>query len=77
VERYVLHQAGGAGTISAPRASSVYGPWAKRFRDLLAQGHDLGSSPVAVLREQFLAFRPQTMVVSGPFQIDSQSVTQG
>src|SRR5437868_2073002 len=27
VERYVLHQAGGGGTISGPRARSVYGSW--------------------------------------------------
>lgn len=76
VERYVLHQAGGGGTISGPRARSVYGSWAKRFRDLLAQGHDLNSTEVKSLRAQFTAFRPTSMVVSGPFQIDPNSITQ-
>jgi peptide/nickel transport system substrate-binding protein len=77
VERYVLHQAGGGGTISGPRASSVYGSWAKRFRDLLAAGHNLESTEVKSLRAQFLQVRPKTMVVSGPFMIDPNSITQG
>jgi peptide/nickel transport system substrate-binding protein len=77
VQRYVLHQAGGGGTISGPRARSVYGSWAKRFRDLLAAGHSLDSTEVKSLRAQFLEFRPTSMVVSGPFQIDPNSITQG
>ena len=77
VERYVLHQASGGGSIAAPRARSVYGSWAKRFRDLLAHGHGLDSPEVKALRAQFLQFRPTTMVVDGPYQIDPNSITQG
>src|SRR5918912_3781360 len=50
VERYVLHQASGGGSLAAPRARSVYGSWAKRFRDLLAQGKGLDSPEVKALR---------------------------
>jgi peptide/nickel transport system substrate-binding protein len=73
VERYILHQSGSQSSI---RAHSVYGSWAKRFRDLLAAGHDINSSEVKALRAQFVSFRPTSMVVTGPFQIDPNSITQ-
>ncbi|HZS93034.1 MAG TPA: ABC transporter substrate-binding protein [Chloroflexota bacterium] len=73
VERYILHQSGGQ---SAIRAHSVYGNWAKRFRDLLAAGKGINSPEVKALRAQFVQFRPTSMVVTGPFQIDPNSITQ-
>ncbi len=77
VQRYVLHEATANGTISSPRASSVYGSWAKRFRDLLAGGKTLDSPEVKTLRAQFVQFRPTSQIVSGPYQIDPTSITQG
>ena len=73
VERYVLHQA----QTAQPRASSVYGSWAKRLRDLFNSGHTVDSPEVKALRAKFLQFRPSTMVVDGPFRIDYTSMTQG
>lgn len=76
VERLVLHQLSPAEvSVSAPRASSVYGSFATRFRDLLERGDGLDSSEVATLRAQLGQFRPTTMVVNGPFQIDPTSLT--
>lgn len=77
VQRYVLHSATANGNISSVRASSVYGSWAKRFRDLLASGHSLSSPEIKALRAQFVQFRPASQIVSGPYQIDPTSVTQG
>lgn len=76
VERTVLHQAGGYGSVSAPRASSVYGSFATRFRELLDRGHSPDSSEVKTLQAQFGQFRPTTMVVNGPFQLDPGSIAQ-
>jgi peptide/nickel transport system substrate-binding protein len=77
VQRYVLHQATANGNISSVRASSVYGSWATRFRQLLASGHDLSSPEVKALRAEFVQFRPTSQIVSGPYQIDPTSITQG
>ena len=78
VRRYVLHQvAGVAGDMAAPHAHSVYGPWAQRVRTLLTQGQGLDTPEVKALRAHFVQFRPPRMVVSGPFQIDPASMTQG
>lgn len=76
VERTVLHQAGGYGSVSAPRASSVYGSFATRFRELLDRGYSRDSSEVKILQAQFGQFRPTTMVVNGPFQLDPGSIGQ-
>jgi peptide/nickel transport system substrate-binding protein len=73
VERYVLHQY----QVAQPRAHSVYGSWARRFRDLFNSGHTVTSPEVKALRAKLLQFRPRTMVVDGPFRIDPSSITQG
>ena len=73
VERYVLHQL----NVGQPRARTVYGSWAKRFRDLFNSGHGVDSPEVKALRGKFLQFRPGTMVVDGPFRVDPTSITQG
>jgi peptide/nickel transport system substrate-binding protein len=76
VERMVLHQMSpGLMSVSAPRASSVYGSFAARFRELLDRGYSLDSGEVKTLQAQLGQFRPSTMVVNGPFQIDPTSIT--
>lgn len=58
------------------RASSNYGEWADRVRDLLDQGLDSDSDEWSALLEEFNAYRPEDMVVLGPYKIDQDSVTE-
>jgi peptide/nickel transport system substrate-binding protein len=58
------------------RASSNYGQWADQVRDLIDQGLDSESDEWAALLEEFNAYRPEDMVVLGPFKIDQASVTE-
>jgi peptide/nickel transport system substrate-binding protein len=72
VERYVLHQ----WTVGGPRAHTVYGGWAQRFRALLSAGTAIDAPAVQALQSTFLKFSPARTVVNGPFQIDQGSITQ-
>ncbi|HSH82599.1 MAG TPA: ABC transporter substrate-binding protein, partial [Herpetosiphonaceae bacterium] len=68
VERYVLRE--------RIRPSSVYGEWATKAQDLFATGGEPDAEALKQLRTQFEEFRPEQMVVTGPFQIDQGSVTE-
>jgi peptide/nickel transport system substrate-binding protein len=58
------------------RASSVYGEWAQRARDLVAAGNDAESEEWQAALQEFNEFRPEEMVVLGPFKIDQSSITE-
>ena len=58
------------------RASSVYGDFAQRTRDLVDQGLTADSDEWSALLQEFNAFRPEDMVVLGPFKIDPASITE-
>jgi len=58
------------------RASSNYGQWADQVRDLTDQGLDSESDEWSTLLEEFNAYRPEDMVVLGPYKIDQDSVTE-
>jgi peptide/nickel transport system substrate-binding protein len=67
VERYVIRR--------SPMPSSVYGEWAQRARDLFDAGVTDEDAEWKQLVEQFNEFRPETLVVNGPYTIDVESVT--
>ncbi|MCL4516345.1 MAG: ABC transporter substrate-binding protein [Firmicutes bacterium] len=58
------------------RAHSVYGSWAGRVKKLVAEGKTRDSDEWKALRGEFEKFRPAKMIVSGPFQIDANSMTE-
>ncbi len=58
------------------RASSVYGKWAQKTRDLIAKGLTPNDSEWKALNEEFNKFRPDDMVVLGPYKIDKNSITE-
>ena len=58
------------------RPSSTYGDFAQRTRDLVEQGMDSESAEWQALLEEFNTFRPEDMVVLGPFKIDQDSITE-
>ena len=58
------------------RASSIYGEWAQRVRDLVAAGNDSESEEWQALLQEFNEFRPEGTVVLGPYQIDPASITE-
>ena len=65
VERYVLRE--------RIRADSVYGKFADEAQKLFEEGDNAG---LKKLRTELEEFRPKEMVVSGPFQIDKDSMTE-
>ncbi|HLU37161.1 MAG TPA: ABC transporter substrate-binding protein [Thermomicrobiales bacterium] len=67
VQRYVLKM--------QLRPTSTFGEWATRIDEMIAAGNDPESPEWAQLLDQFNQFRPESMVVSGPFTIDLTSVT--
>ena len=58
------------------RPSSTYGEWAQQVRDLVAAGEDPDSDAWGALLLEFNEFRPEDMVVLGPYKIDQDSVTE-
>lgn len=68
VERLVLRE--------RIRANSVYGEWSKKAQDLFDSGTDSGSKEFRDLRTEFEGFKPEKMVVTGPFNIDKDSITE-
>ncbi|MCI0399401.1 MAG: ABC transporter substrate-binding protein [Chloroflexi bacterium] len=58
------------------RPSSTYGEFAQRVRDLVAAGQDSESEEWTALVQEFNAFRPEDMVVLGPYKIDQSSITE-
>ena len=67
VQRYVLRE--------RIRSSAVYGQWADRAAELFAAGEP-DAEALKALRTEFEQFRPAAMVVSGPFNIDTASITE-
>jgi peptide/nickel transport system substrate-binding protein len=68
VVRYVLRE--------RIRANSVYGEWAEKLRGLVAKGLTKEDDEWKALLKEFDEFRPEEMVVSGPFKIDPASITE-
>jgi len=57
-------------------ASSVYGEWAQKVNDLVAAGKTFEDQEWKDLLAQFNEFRPEDMVVLGPYKIDPASITE-
>jgi peptide/nickel transport system substrate-binding protein len=57
-------------------ASSVYGEWAQRTRDLVAAGSTPDGEDWQAALTEFNQFRPEEIVVLGPYQIDPASITE-
>lgn len=58
------------------RPSSTYGEYAQKVRDLVAQGATPDSDEWGALLQEFNEFRPEDMVVLGPYKIDQSSITE-
>jgi len=69
VPRYIFRD-------SKIHASSVYGDWAKKVNDLVAAGKKPEDKEWKDLLDQFNKFRPDDMVVLGPYKIDKASITE-
>lgn len=69
VPRYVLRDA-------PITSSTVYGDFAKKVSDLVAAGKTPDDQEWKDLREEFNKFRPDDMVVLGPYKIDKASITE-
>ena len=67
VERYVVRR--------SPVSSAVFGEWAQRARDLFGGGKTLDDPEGKQLLDQFNQFRPEQLVVTGPYTIDPASIT--
>lgn len=57
-------------------ASSVYGEWAQKTNDLVAAGKTAEDQEWKDLLAEFNKFRPEDMVVLGPYKIDPASITE-
>lgn len=68
VQQYVLRE--------KIRASSVYGQWGDRVEALLAEGLDRESEEMRRLLGEFLEFRPERLVATGPYTIDPDRLTE-
>jgi peptide/nickel transport system substrate-binding protein len=68
VQRYVLRE--------RIRSSAVYGEWASKAEALFSKGGEPNAEELKKLRAEFEQFRPQQMVVTGPYQIDPPSITE-
>jgi peptide/nickel transport system substrate-binding protein len=58
------------------RASSVYGDFANRIRELVDGGADSESAEWQALLQEFNEFRPETVVSLGPYVLDVASITE-
>lgn len=67
--RYVLRNA-------QIHASSVYGEWAKQVEELVAGGKTPDDQEWKDALAEFNQFRPEDMVVLGPYKIDPASITE-
>jgi peptide/nickel transport system substrate-binding protein len=68
VERYVLRE--------RIRADATYGRFTEQARDLFERNVDPDSEEFRAVRTEFEEFRPEEMIVSGPFQVDRESMTE-
>jgi peptide/nickel transport system substrate-binding protein len=67
VERYVIRQ--------SPLSSAIFGDWAQQVRDLRDSGKTLDDPEGKQLLDQFIKFRPDQVIVNGPYTIDIDSIT--
>jgi peptide/nickel transport system substrate-binding protein len=67
VERYVVRR--------SPVSSAIYGEWAQRARDLFDAGRSMSDPEGKQLLDQFNQFRPERLIVTGPYTIDPASIT--
>ncbi|MCB0009786.1 MAG: hypothetical protein KDE04_25145, partial [Anaerolineales bacterium] len=58
------------------RPSSTYGSWAEQVRGLVDQGLTSDADEWSALLQDFNEFRPDDMVVLGPYKIDQDSITE-
>jgi len=57
-------------------ARSIYSEWAEKVRELVAAGKDRESEEWQALLQDFNNFRPEKQVVTGPYIIDPDSITE-
>jgi len=58
------------------RANSVYGKWSDKAQELFDSGADPDSKEYRDVLTKFEEYRPEQMVVSGPYNIDKKSITE-
>lgn len=58
------------------RASANYGEWAEQVSALVADGKTADDDEWKALREEFTRYRPDDMIVLGPYKIDPASITE-
>ncbi|NLK09166.1 MAG: ABC transporter substrate-binding protein [Firmicutes bacterium] len=68
VLRYILRE--------CIRPYSVYGEYYEDFMELLAEGRDMDSSEVRMLKLAFNQFKPTAMVGTGPYTFDPSDITE-
>src|SRR5918997_1414189 len=68
VERLVLRE--------RIRAHSVYGEWSDKAQQLFDSGADSESKEYRDVVTKFEEFRPEQLVVSGPYNIDKKTITE-
>jgi len=67
VERYIIRR--------SPMPSAIYGEWAQKARDLFGSGKTMDDPEGKQLLDQFNQFRPDEIIVNGPYTIDKNSIT--
>ena len=68
VERYVLRE--------RIRADATYGRFTEQARNLFARNVSPDAEEFRAVRTEFEEFRPEEMIVSGPYQVDRESMTE-
>jgi peptide/nickel transport system substrate-binding protein len=58
------------------RPSAIYGDYAQRVRDMIADGMTSEDSEWSSMLQEFNEFRPGETIVLGPYQIDPNSITE-
>jgi peptide/nickel transport system substrate-binding protein len=58
------------------RPSAIYGDYAQRVRDMVADGMTSEDSAWSSMLQEFNEFRPGETIVLGPYQIDPNSITE-
>lgn len=59
-----------------PQPTSVYGEWTKKFDALFTAGKTTKDDEVKNLLKEYDAFRPADYVASGPFKMDTKTITE-
>jgi peptide/nickel transport system substrate-binding protein len=72
VERYVIRGMFQPFILS----TSLFGEWSDRVQALVAAGLDHGSQEWQTLLQEFNAFRPEEMVVTGPYKLEPDSINE-